>query len=216
MEDVKNTESMMSMTNAMGMLEEKMKEKMNLHGGVMKTSQLYEECSLDYRGLDALVRKGLLTRIKNGYYSLNNDQRPEEEIIHALFPDGVLCLNSALYYYGYIKERPFEWHIAIDKNTSKSRFLMEYPVVVPYYTEPRVLEIGVCTIPIHNVEMKIYDKDRMICDVLKYEHKIDHEVFKEGLRSYISDPEKNTHNLLSYAKERKVSSKVQSMIGVWL
>ena len=61
------------------------------------------------------------------------EEKPQEEIILGLFPDGILCMDSALYYYGYIEKRPYEWSIAISKNTSKSRFRMEYPVVKPLY-----------------------------------------------------------------------------------
>ena len=155
-------------------------------------------------------------RIKNGYYKIKEDDKSEEEYITALFPDGILCMESALFYYGYIKEKPFSWSIAIDKNTSKSRFLLDYPVVVPYYTEPKVLENGVEEITFSSGTMKIYDKNRLICDVLKYEHKMDHNVFKEAILSYIKDEEKDIHKLLEYAKERKVSTKVQNVIGVWL
>ena len=47
-----------------------------------------------------------------------------------LFPDGLLCMESALYAYGYISRKPVGFHIAVDKNTSKSRFKMEYPKVI--------------------------------------------------------------------------------------
>ncbi len=191
-------------------------EKIGEHNGIMKTCQLYDECGLDYRTLDTLVKNGFLERIKNGYYGLKETKKSEEEMIVALFPDGVLCLESALYYYGYIKDKPFSWDIAVDKNTSKSRFLIDYPVVVPFYTEPRVLQIGVSTITLAGQEMKIYDRDRMICDVLKYEHKLDREILKQAIRGYINDSNKDIHHLLEYAKERKVQTKVQNMIGVWL
>lgn len=196
--------------------KKKIIQKLKEHDGVMKTAQLYEECGLTYRSLDSLLKEEFLVRVKNGYYSLKEDSRSEEERVAALFPDGVLCLESALYYYGYLEEKPFAWNIAIDKNTSKSRFVLDYPVVIPYYTEPEVLKIGVTDASLNTVTMKIYDRDRMICDVLKYEHKLDHEVMKAALRGYIADPQKDVHNLLEYARVRKVSAKVQSMLGVWL
>ena len=191
-------------------------QKMKEHDGVMKTAQFYEECGLTYRGLDSLLKEEFLVRVKNGYYSLKEDNRSEEQRLAALFPDGVLCLESALFYYGYIDEKPFAWNLAVDKNTSKSRFVLDYPVVIPYYTEPEVLKIGIDNAKLGSVTMQIYDRDRMICDVLKYEHKLDHEVLKAALRGYIEDPKKDVHKLLEYARIRKVSAKVQSMLGVWL
>ena len=143
-------------------------------------------------------------------------ERSEEELIRGLFSDGVLCLDSALYYYHYIDQKPYAWHLAVDKNTSKSRFKMEYPVIVPYYTEPKALKLGVTEIPFAGGSMKIYTKERMLCDCLKYEEKLERDVFKRALLAYIADSPKDIAKLLQIARERKVLQKVQNVIGVWL
>ena len=56
----------------------------------------------------------------------------------------------------------------------------------------------------------------MICDCLKYEEKLERDVFKRALLSYIADGSKDIATLLKIARERKVLQKVQNMIGVWL
>ena len=45
---------------------------------------------------------------------------------------------------------------------------------------------------------------------------MDREDLKRALRGYLAEPSKNISRLLSYARERKVLSKVQNRIGVWL
>ncbi|MBQ9579898.1 MAG: hypothetical protein IJR23_01825 [Lachnospiraceae bacterium] len=198
------------------LIKNSIKEEMRKSSGVMKTADLYEKCGLTYYLLDRLVKEEFLRRIKNGYYSVKDEEHSEEEILGALFPDGVLCMQSALYAYGYLKEKPFAYHIAIDKNTSKSRFVMDYPVVVPYYTEPSVLSLGVTGILIDGINFKIYDRDRLMVDILKYEKKLERDEFKSALANYIIDEKKNVDNLIRYAKERKVYKKVETMLGVWL
>ena len=183
--------------------------------GIAKASVLYE-AGFDYRRLQSFVEEGRLLRVRNGYYQMARVSTDEEEIILGQFPDGVLTMGSALFYFGYLPSRPLQWSIAVDKNTSKSRFRMEYPVVVPYYTEPEVLSMGVTRIRFGEGEMKIYEKERLICDCLKYEEKLEREELKVALRKFIDDPEKNIERLLTYAKERKVLSKVQNRIGVWM
>lgn len=197
-------------------MKEKIKEEMKKHSGVMKTAELYDDCGLTYYLLDRLVKSEFLTRIKNGYYTIKDEDHSEEEIIAALFPDGVLCMQTALYAYGYLKEKPFCWHIAIDKNTSKSRFMMDYPVVVPYYTEEEVLMMGTTSVTIGGQSFKIYDRDRLMADVLKYEKKLERDELKSALANYIVDDKKNVDNLIKYAKERKVLKKCETMLGVWL
>lgn len=185
------------------------------NGGIVKKSQL-NDLAIDYRKILDFVDKGEIIRLKSGYYTIKDNGFTEEEILVKLFPDGVLTLESALYAYGYIKDKPTEWRIAIDKNTSKSRFKSEEPKVLPMYTEPEMLEEGVTTIDFGNGQMRIYEKERLICECLKYEDKMERNLFQEGLRSYIEDSDKNFAKLLSFASVRKVSKKVQTLIGVWL
>lgn len=184
-------------------------------GGIVKKEE-FAELNIDYRKILAFVESGDMVRIKNGYYTDRKDRFTEEELIAKLFPDARLCLESALYAYGYISQKPFAWHLAVDKNTSKSRFKMDYPKVIPYYTEPEALELGSASIELNGLSFQIYDKERMICDCLKYEGKLEHEIFKEAVQSYIRDEEKDISRLMEYARARKVVTRVQSLIGVWL
>ncbi len=185
------------------------------NGGIAKKEQLIA-LGIDYRRILDFVENKDVIRIKNGYYTYGIERFSEEALVSKLFPDGLLCMESALYAYGYISRKPVGFHIAIDKNTSKSRFKLEYPKVIPYYTEPEVLTIGATSIEYEGNVFQIYDKDRLICDCLKYESKMNREDFKEAIQSYIKDEDKDISALMEYARERKVVKRVQSLIGVWL
>jgi len=193
----------------------KIQKIMEDNGGIIKTNQIIS-LGIDYRRIVRWVEDGTLERVKSGYYSFGFKERNEEDLILGLFPDGVLCLDSALYYYHYIDQKPYKWHIAIDKNTSKSRFKMDYPVIMPYYVEPEVLKLGVTKIPFAEGKMNIYTKERLICDCLRFEEKLERDIFKRALLAYIADSSKDIPMLLEIAKERKVLKKVQNTIGVWL
>jgi predicted transcriptional regulator of viral defense system len=194
---------------------EKIKEFIDAKGGIVKKEQ-FTSHGIDYRRILGFVESGDLVRIKNGYYTDRIDRFSEEELISRLFPDARLCMDSALYAYGYLSEKPYGWHLAVDKNTSKSRFRMDYPKVIPYYTEAESLMLGATEIKIDGYTFGIYDRDRVICDCFKYESKMEREVFKAAVQGYIRDEQKDISALMEYARARKVVGKVQSMIGVWL
>lgn len=196
-------------------LIEKIQAEMEQNGGLLRTSQLYE-LHLDYRKIQELVEEGVLERVKNGCYGMGFSELSEEEMVAGLFPDGVLCMESALFYQGYSAVRPAYWHIAVDKNTSKSRFKMDYPLVQPYYAEPEALKLGVEKIAVGTKEMWVYNKERMICDCLKFEEKLERNVMQQAVLMYLREPEKDIQRLMEYARERKVTQKVQNRIGVWL
>lgn len=194
---------------------ERVKEFIYQHGGVVKKNQL-NELGIDYRRILDFVEKGDLVRIKNGYYMVRTGDFSEEEMIAKLFPDCVLNLETALYTYGYLSRKPYGYKLSVDKNTSKSRFKLDFPPVIPLYAEPETLEFGVTEIEFGGTKMKIFDKERLICECLKYEDKMERDLFKEGVMAYIREPKKDVAKLMKYARERKVLKKVQTMIGVWL
>ncbi|MFP3155627.1 hypothetical protein LQZ18_14610 [Lachnospiraceae bacterium ZAX-1] len=185
------------------------------NGGLIKTAQLYE-FNLDYRKIQSLVDEGVIQRVKNGYYGNSFEKKSEESIIAGLFPDAVLCLDSALFYHNYIENRPYCWHLAIDKNTSKSRFKLEYPLIQAYYTEPEVLLMGTESMKLGEGSLRIYNKERLICDCLKFENKLERGTLQQAIMAYIKEPEKDIQKLMEYARARKVILKVQNRIGAWL
>ena len=73
------------------------------NGGIVKKEQL-SKLGIDYRRIIEMVESGELVRIKNGYYTDKLDSFSEEELIAKLFPDARLCMESALYAYGYSGE----------------------------------------------------------------------------------------------------------------
>ena len=109
-----------------------------------------------------------------------------------------------------------EWDIIISKNASPSRFDIDYPHTKPFFVTPSRLAYGVTTIKIDGCTINIFDRDRLICECLKYESEIDKETFNKAIQAYIADPKKNIKNLIAYAKKRKVLNRVHDVIGVWL
>lgn len=197
------------------LIMEAVEAMMARNNGVTKAAELYT-LGLDYRRIQALVRDGYLRKVRNGYYALYNRRATEEELILGMFPDGVLTMESALYAYGYLDAKPFEWSIAIDKNTSKSRFHLDYPAIHPYYTEPEVLTLGVTMIPFGEGQIHIYEKERLICDIFKYEERLDRETVKSAMRGFLKEEHTDAAKLMEYARLRKVINKVHSRIGVWM
>lgn len=183
---------------------------------IMTTAQLNAE-KLYYRDIQRMLEAGLIEKVKRGYYHWIEDYgKSEVIIINRLFPDAVLCMETALFHYGYSDRNPAEWNIAIDKNTSRQRTKIDYPFVKAYRVEPALLSIGETKGKIDFTEVRIYDRDRTICDVLRNMNKMDKEIFNKAVQGYVSDPKKNIPNLMEYAKALRVQKRVKDLIGVWL
>ncbi|MFO7882679.1 MAG: hypothetical protein R6U52_09105, partial [Kosmotogaceae bacterium] len=125
-------------------------------------------------------------------------------------------LESALLYYNYTDRIPKAWQIAVDRNSEKSKYKIDYPLIEPYYQDPKYLNIGVSTFQVQGFDIRIFDRDRTMCDIMRYEKKIEKEVFTNAVMRYIKDPRKNIRYLFEYAEVFNITKKVQSQIGKWL
>jgi len=185
--------------------------------GIFRTADLKKLGFTAYE-IRKMLEKHFIERIKHGYYSLSEtvENCSDAEIIARLFPEGVLCMYTALFYHGYSDRTPLAWDIAINKDVSKSRFKIDYPYVQPYYMEAHLLLFGITNATYGDTDLKIFDKDRLICECVFFENKIDRETYNKAIQGYIADPDKNISNLLDYSKKRRILKKIKSRIGIWL
>ena len=192
------------------------KEIFDRYGGMMRTTQLAEE-KVFYPQRQKLMEDGHIEKVRRGYYQWNSSEDfSEVGTVTRLFPDAILSMDTALRYYGYSDRTPGDWHLAVSKDSGKSRFNIDYPFVKPYYIEPTVLELGLTKGTMDGHEIRIYDKDRVICDCLRYRNKMDKEIFNKAIQNYIADPEKSIPKLMEYAGPLRVKKIAKDLIGVWL
>lgn len=136
------------------------KEIFDRYGGMMRTTQLAQE-KVFYAQRQQLISDGYIEKIRRGYYQwIDPDDFSETGLITRLFPAAIFCMDTALRYYGYSNRTPGQWHLAVSKDSGKSRFHIDYPFVKPYYIEPAVLELGLTQGNMDGHDIRIYDKDR--------------------------------------------------------
>ena len=195
---------------------EAIKEIFRRYGGMMKTAQLTKE-KVYYSDITYLVREGVIEKVRRGYYQLLDDDSLSEAVtVTRLFPDGILCMDTALRHYGYSDRTPAEWHIAVSKYSNRTRFKLDYPFIKPYFIAPDVLVIGLCEQEIDGNKVRMYDKERVICDCLRYRNKMDKEIFNKAIQAYVRDTSKSIPSLMEYSVPLRCQKLVKDLIGVWL
>ena len=186
------------------------------YGGMMRTKELDKE-RVYYNNIQRLIESGHVEKVRYGYYKwVDSEDSSEISTVMGLFPDAILCMDTALRYYRYSDRTPREWHLAVSKDSGKSRFNIDYPFVKPYYVEPVILEMGLTSGIMDGHNIRVYDKERVICDCLRYRNKMDKEIFNKAIQGYVADAKKNIPRLIEYAGPLRVKTLVKDLIGVWL
>lgn len=186
------------------------------NGGIAKTADFAAVGMKNYE-VAVLCKEGFIERIRRGFYQLpHSTQITEEQLIRELLPQGIVCVESALFHYGYSDFAPREWSVAVPRTASRAIKQMEEFPIKAYYIQKDFLQIGRSTDNFNGVELAVYDRERTICDCFKYRTKLDSEIFNKAVNTYVTDKNKNLANLSKYAKEMKLYTKVMNVMEVLL
>ena len=197
-------------------LHELAKDIITSKGGIAKSADFV---AAGMRAVDVvnMCNAGYLTRVRHGYYQLAEKYSvSEEQLLAALIPKGIACVESALFHYGYSDFAPLKWSIAVPRSMSRTKLDVDALVLHPYYVQSELYELGRTTDIFNGVILSVYDRERTICDCFKYRSRLDSEIFNKALNAYANDKQKNLNNLSVYAKKLRVYKKVTNLMEVLL
>ena len=185
-------------------------------GGIARTSD-FVAAGITKPELGAFCKAGVLERIRQGYYQRAGDYSiSEAQYLRALLPEGIVCVESALFHYGYSDFAPRVWTLAVPRSISLTKLKLDVVPIRAYYIQNELHEIGKTTAPFDGTELAVYDRERTICDCFKYRTKLDSETFSKAINAYVADNEKNLGNLSRYAKELGLYKRVMDLMEVML
>lgn len=185
-------------------------------GGIAKSADFV---AAGIRAVDvvSLCNAGYLDRVRHGYYQMaEQNEATEEQMLVTLIPQGIVCVESALFYYGYSDFAPRKWSVAVPRTISRTKLDVDALPLQTYFVQQDLYELGKTTGDFHGVTLPVYDRERTICDCFKYRSRLDTELFSKALNAYANDPQKNLGNLSIYAKKLRVYKKVIELMEVLL
>ena len=195
---------------------EVVKKIVKYNSGIAKTTDFVSEGLSNY-DVATLCKEGYIERIRHGYYQLAEERdMKEEQILASLLPESIVCMESALFYYGYSDFVPRQWSIAVPRTFSRSRLKFDSRALKVYFIQPSLFKIGKTNENFNGVQLAVYDRERTICDCFKYRNKLDNEIFNKALKAYAADEKKNLNNLSIYAKELRVYRRLMDVMEVLL
>lgn len=165
--------------------------------------------------LSYLVKKGELERVSRGLYSLPDAWDDGLYAQQARFSRGIYGLRTALYLWdltdrtpkGYEMFFPFGYNLTSVKasNVPCRQIKKDW-----YETD-----IGTCLTPAGN-KVRVYSRERTICDTLRPVNHIDKHTILESIRRYLDSPSRNIPLLTRTAHRLRVESKLRPILEILL
>lgn len=169
-------------------------------GGYARMKEL-RAAGFQTRDVAELVAQGYIERVKPGLYRLAGHGETDEyagltEVCRAL-PDGVICLLSALDYHDLTTFNPSEVYVAIPHEAKPPRLF--YPPIKPFFFRERFYNPAIEHITTPGGEIRVYSREKTICDMFRYRHKLGEDLALEALKMYLKLKDVSTARLLEYA-----------------
>lgn len=140
--------------------------------------EIIEKYKDDYNIRKALKNKELY-KVEKGIYSDSKYANPL--IVYSKkYPNAVITMDNAYYYYNLTDVIPNKVYL----DTLNNSHSIKNEKVVQSFSSEEILNIGKCIVKVENQEVYMYDKERMLIELIRKRNKIPFDYYKEIIASY--------------------------------
>ena len=172
----------------------------------------FNDCIKKYNNqyqIEKKVQEGKLYKIEKGIYS-DQKQVSDLGIIAFKYPYAVFTMNSAFYYYGLTDVIPERFYLATNRNATK----IHSNNIKQFFYYENILQVGITTIIYQNVKIQIYEKERMLIELIRNKNTLPFDYYKEIIESYRKiiyelDIEKIQEYILLFPKSDYIMNVIQ-------
>ena len=174
----------------------------------MKTrAECLKEYGSDYF-IEKKIEEGKLFKIEKGIYS-EKRYVPDIAMLGYKYPNAVLTMKSAFYYYGLKDVLPDECDLATTRDAAK----IKDKRVKQYFVPDLFFEEGIETADYKGYDIRIYNRERMLIELIRYKTKLPFDYYKEIILNYRKLlPSLDIQKIQDYALIAPKSNKVMEIL----
>lgn len=140
------------------------------------------ECLKEY-GSDYFIQKkldeGTIFKVGKAIYS-ETQFVPDLAIFMLKHPNAVVTMRSAFSFYGLTDVIPDKCDLATSRNAAKIKDVR----VKQYFVHPDFFTEGIITTKCKGYDIRIYNQERMLIELIRYKGKLPFDYYKEILLNY--------------------------------
>lgn len=182
--------------------------------GVLLTKEIVE-AGISKQLLSKYVKKGYIERVAHGVYLSKDAFEDEMYVLQARSEKAVFSHETALFLHSLTDRDPLQYTITLPSGYNATKF--KDNGVYVYFIKKDLLDLGVedGQTPFGR-SIRVYNKERTICDIVRSRNVIDPAIVNEGIKRYLSEKEKNIPKLIQYAEKFRVEKIIRQYVEVLL
>lgn len=176
------------------------------------TSAMVKEQGIPSWYLSEMVKKGSIQRVARGIYSNDSGDYDEYYFFQITNNRCIYSFQSALYLHGMTDRVPYQKEVTVYKGYNSSRIS---DGTVFHFVKKEIYTMGITEKPtVYGNAVRVYDKERTICDLIAGRKNVDVEIFSHAMKSYANDSDRDYKKLRAYAGVMKLEEKVDDILEV--
>ena len=169
--------------------------------------ELIKKCKSNYK-MKKLIKEGKIFKIEKGIYSDKKDVN-YLEIITKKYPNAIFTMDSAFYYHNLTDVIPEKEYLALKRDSTK---ISDSRIKVVYHQD-KFFDIGKSTLNINGIEINVYDKERMLIELIRNRNLIGFDYYKEIIKNYREIREMlNTKKIAEYISKFAMENHLYDVI----
>lgn len=190
-------------------------ELIRKNNGIITSKDLRKN-NIAMQFIKIMLEKGELEKVARGVYVLPNVMEDEYFTLQSVCPKAIFSNETALFLHGMSDRLPLVFDVTLPNgyNTSNLKKTRDLNI---FRCNTDVYDLGICTVRSpHGKNLKVYNIERTICDIIKNKKKIDKQVFVDAIRIYAKKKDKDLTRLNKYAKIFGIEENVRTYLEVLL
>lgn len=131
------------------------------------------------RNIEDALKKEILFKVAKGVYS---DEKNANPLVVAVkkYPNAVVTMDSAFYYYKLTDVIPLMIYVATNRNSNP----IKMDKIKQTFMDKSILNEGKTTVMIDGEEVSMYDKERLLVELVRKRGTIPFDYYKEIIGNY--------------------------------
>ena len=180
------------------------------------TAHMAKNAKIPNAYFSILINKGCIEKIARGLYASKAVYIDEMYELQATNSNLIFSHLSALYIHNLTDRTPLKMTITVPRTQNISKLIKSGTVEVKRSNE-KTHFMGVCEARSPSgFIIKVYDKERTICDIVRNSNYTDSQILTDALKAYAKRKDKDLSKLMEYAKVLKVEEKIRQYLEVLL
>jgi len=193
---------------------DKIREILENQNGILLTSDLVK-FGIPRTYLSILVKRGEIQRISRGVYSAAGYMIDEMVSLQVRYKGAIFSHETAIYLLGLTDRTPLFYSMTVPAAYNATTLKASGAKV--YFVKRNLFLLGVITLKSpHGNDVKTYNLERTICDLLRNRNQIDIQLLNEALKKYVIHKDRNIDQLYNFAKQFRIQKIVREYIEVLL